>query len=149
MMDHDGMGSFHKIRNYIAGELKKASKTLPIVIHSSMGIVLTLMLLTNWSYLVVLPLQLVTHSNTIALDFGRVLLGPIGGLIFSLIVAISCLGALNSSVFTTCRLVAVAAKEGWLYPKGIRSNQPEDLDSLECLRTTSDPDDDNDWVRRL
>lgn len=109
--------------NYIAGELKKASKTLPIVIHSSMGIVLTLMLLTNWSYLVVLPLQLVTHSNTIALDFGRVLLGPIGGLIFSLIVAISCLGALNSSVFTTCRLVAVAAKEGYIPKVFARINQ--------------------------
>jgi hypothetical protein len=88
-----------KYRNYIAGELKRASKTLPIVIHSSMGIVLSLMILTNWSYLIVLPMEVVTQSNTIGLEFGRVIFGPIGSFIFSLIVAFACFGALNSSVF--------------------------------------------------
>ncbi|KAH9470150.1 hypothetical protein Pst134EA_007415 [Puccinia striiformis f. sp. tritici] len=84
--------------NYIAGELKRATKTLPIVIHSSMGIVLTLMILTNWSYLIVLPMEVVTQSNTIGLEFGRVIFGPIGSFVFSLIVAFACFGALNSEV---------------------------------------------------
>lgn len=34
-------------------------------------------------------------SNTVALDFGRALFGPVGGIIFALMVAISCFGALN------------------------------------------------------
>lgn len=100
--------------NYIAGELKNARKTLPVVIHVSMATVLVLFLATNVSYLVVLPLKVVAQSNTIALDFGQELLGAAGGLVFSLIVALSCFGALNSSVFTTARLVSVAAQERYI-----------------------------------
>ena len=34
-------------------------------------------------------------SNTVALDFGRALFGPIGGGVFAAMVALSCFGALN------------------------------------------------------
>lgn len=47
------------------------------------------------SYLVVLPKQLVAHSNTVALDFGREIWGPTGVFVFAIIVAFSCFGALN------------------------------------------------------
>lgn len=42
-------------------------------------------------------------SNTVAIDFGRALFGPIGGVIFAAMVAFSCFGALNG----TCRGMAV------------------------------------------
>ncbi|KAI8445783.1 amino acid/polyamine transporter I [Phakopsora pachyrhizi] len=100
--------------NYVAGDLNDAKKSLPLVIHSSMGIVLALFLLANWAYLIVLPLEQVASSNTVALDFGRTIAGPAGGLVFSVVVAISCFGALNSSVFTTSRLISAAAEERYL-----------------------------------
>ena len=73
-------------------------------------------------------------SNTVALDFGRRLFGPVGGSIFAAMVAFSCFGALNGndttnlrllsvvdnglttlgSTFTSARLIYVAAKEGYL-----------------------------------
>lgn len=34
-------------------------------------------------------------SNTVAMDFGRALWGPIGGALFAFMVAFSCFGALN------------------------------------------------------
>ena len=34
-------------------------------------------------------------SNTVAMDFGRALFGPLGGSLFAFLVAISCFGALN------------------------------------------------------
>lgn len=34
-------------------------------------------------------------SNTVAMDFGRALFGPVGGVVFALMVAFSCFGALN------------------------------------------------------
>lgn len=37
------------------------------------------------------------RSNTVALDFGRALFGPVGGVAFALMVAISCFGALNGA----------------------------------------------------
>ena len=36
-------------------------------------------------------------SNTVAMDFGRALFGPLGGSIFAFMVALSCFGALNGS----------------------------------------------------
>jgi hypothetical protein len=47
------------------------------------------------SYFVVLDKVTVGLSNTVALDFGRALFGPIGGVVFAVMVAISCFGALN------------------------------------------------------
>lgn len=55
----------------------------------------TLFLLANVSYFVVLDKVTVGMSNTVALDFGRALFGPAGGVVFAVMVAISCFGALN------------------------------------------------------
>ena len=73
----------------------------------------------------------VARSNTVALDFGRALFGPFGGVLFAVMVAISCFGAMNGkrtidfqttstdtcnlgSFFTSARLIYVAGKEGYL-----------------------------------
>ena len=73
---------------------------------------------------------MVTHSNTVGLDFGRAMFGSVGGIIFAAIVAMSCFGAVNRSVdscghrsiaepvgssfFTSSRVVLAAAKDGYL-----------------------------------
>ena len=47
------------------------------------------------AYFIVLPKNLVSHSNTVALDFGKAIFGPAGGIAFAIVVAVSCFGALN------------------------------------------------------
>ncbi|KAG1891059.1 amino acid permease-domain-containing protein [Suillus subluteus] len=100
--------------NYVGGEMKNPSKDIPRAIHSSMAVVMTLFLLANVSYFVVLDKVTVGVSNTVALDFGRALFGPAGGVVFAVMVAISCFGALNGSTFTSARLICVAGREGYL-----------------------------------
>jgi len=100
--------------NYVGGEMSEPEKNIPRVIHFSMITVTLLFLLANVSYFVVLDKATVGLSNTVALDFGRALFGPIGGSIFAFMVAFSCLGALNGSFFTTGRLICVAGREGYL-----------------------------------
>ncbi|KAG8985900.1 hypothetical protein FRB94_004922 [Tulasnella sp. JGI-2019a] len=100
--------------NLVSGEMRDAQRNLPRVIHSSMGIVVVLFLCANVSYFVVLDKSTVASSNTVALDFGRELFGSIGGILFSVLVAISCFGALNSSFFTSARLIYSAAQEDLL-----------------------------------
>ena len=39
--------------------------------------------------------DIVAQSNTVALDFGRAVIGPFGGVLFAVMVAISCFGAMN------------------------------------------------------
>ncbi|GAA93618.1 uncharacterized protein L969DRAFT_14026 [Mixia osmundae IAM 14324] len=100
--------------NYIAGEMEDTARDLPRVIHISMSTVISLFLVANICYFIVLPQDIVAHSNTVALDFGRALFGPVGGLAFAAIVAVSCFGALNSSLYTSARLIYAAGKEGYL-----------------------------------
>ncbi|KIJ68922.1 hypothetical protein HYDPIDRAFT_144361 [Hydnomerulius pinastri MD-312] len=100
--------------NYVGGEMQNPEKNIPRAIHLSMAIVTILFLLANVSYFVVLDQATVRMSNTVALDFGRALFGPVGGAVFAVMVAISCFGALNGSTFTSARLIRVAGREGYL-----------------------------------
>ncbi|KAF9218402.1 amino acid transporter [Gyrodon lividus] len=100
--------------NYVGGEMQNPEKNIPKTIHFSMTIVTVLFLLANVSYLVVLDKATVGMSNAVALDFGRVLFGPVGGVVFAVMVAVSCFGALNGSTFTSARLIQAAGREGYL-----------------------------------
>ena len=71
-----------------------------------MAIVLALFLIANISYFIVLDPATVARTNTVALDFGRATIGPLGAVIFSTLVAISCFGALSATFYTSESLVA-------------------------------------------
>ncbi|GAA5905358.1 uncharacterized protein JCM6883_006372 [Sporobolomyces salmoneus] len=98
--------------NYIARETKPGH--LPIMISTSLSLIVLLFSLCNISYFIVLPFETATATSTIALDFGRTLAGPIGALLFALIVSVSCISALNSSLYTSSRLVVAAGEQGFL-----------------------------------
>ncbi|KAH8833666.1 Non-repetitive/WGA-negative nucleoporin C-terminal-domain-containing protein [Flagelloscypha sp. PMI_526] len=96
------------------GEMRNAERNLPRAIHGSMAIVVALFLCANVSYFVVLEKDVVAASNTVGMDFGRALFGPIGGSVFAFMVAFSCFGALNGALFTSSRLVCAAGQTGYL-----------------------------------
>ncbi|OXV06748.1 hypothetical protein Egran_05485 [Elaphomyces granulatus] len=100
--------------NYVTGEFKNPSRDLPRVIHTAMPLVIMSYLLANVSYILVLPLSTIEKSNTVAVQFGGKVFGPVGALILALVVSASCFGALNATTFTSGRLVYVAGKEGYL-----------------------------------
>lgn len=100
--------------NYVTGEFKNPSRDLPRVIHTAMPLVLLSYLLANVAYFFVLPKATIDNSNTVAVQFGSQIFGPIGSLILALIVSASCFGALNATTFTSGRLVYVAGREGYL-----------------------------------
>ena len=100
--------------NYVAGEFINPQKDLPRTIHTSLSMVLLSYLLANVAYFFVLPLATINSSNTVAVAFGRFVLGPVGSFILALIVAGSCFGSLSATTFTSGRLVYAAGKEGYL-----------------------------------
>lgn len=63
--------------------------------------VVLLFLLATVSFYAVVPLALAKATSTIGLEFGQQLAGATGRAVLALIVAVSCLGALNSSLYTT------------------------------------------------
>lgn len=100
--------------NYVTGEFKNPNRDLPRVIHTAMPLVIICYLLANISYFLVLPLSTIKSSNTVAVQFGGSVFGPIGALVLALVVSASCIGALNATIFTSGRLVYAAGKEGYL-----------------------------------
>ena len=100
--------------NYVTGEFRDPARSLPRVIHTAMPLVILSYILVNLAYIFVLPASTIASSNTIAVDFGHLVFGPIGSLILALIVGASCFGALNATTFTSGRLVYAAGKEGFL-----------------------------------
>ncbi|KAK5656130.1 hypothetical protein OQA88_4890 [Cercophora sp. LCS_1] len=100
--------------NYVVGEFRNPSRDLPRVIHTAMPLVIVSYILANVAYFFVLPLATINSTNTVAVMFGSKVWGSVGSLIFALIVSASCFGALNSSTFTSSRLVYVAGKEGYI-----------------------------------
>ena len=100
--------------NYVTGEFKNPSRDLPRVLHTAMPIVILAYLLANVAYFFVLPLDAIEKSNTVAVQFGSKVFGPIGALLLALTVAASCFGAINATTFTAGRLIYVAGREGYL-----------------------------------
>ena len=45
--------------------------------------------------------------------FGTTVFGPIGGLIYTLVISLSALGSLNSNVFLSGRIVVAASRRGY------------------------------------
>jgi amino acid transporter len=93
---------------FVAGEMRNPNKHLPMALHSSMSIVLVLFVLANCAYFIVLSPEIVASSNTVALDFGRVVIGKFGAVVFSTLVAISCFGALSNSFYTSTDFPSLA-----------------------------------------
>ncbi|KAI0293482.1 amino acid/polyamine transporter I [Multifurca ochricompacta] len=105
--------SFHKI-SYVGGEMRNPARDIPRTLHISMTLATILLVLTNWAYFEVLDLETIASHNAVALDFGWALFGAVGGTCFALVVALSCLGTLTSSLFTSARLIYSAARLGQL-----------------------------------
>ena len=53
-------------------------------------------------------------TNILIKDFGLQVFDSIGGLVYSLVVSMSCLGSLNASVFSAGRLVVAASKDHYV-----------------------------------
>ena len=125
----------------MVGEFRNASRDLPRVIHTAMPLVIVSYVLANVAYFLVLPLDAINSTNTVAVVFGAKVFGPIGSLVLALIVSASCFGALNSTTFTSSRLVYVAGKEGYI-PSifsriGVGATAADGGSSLSTVRTRS------------
>ncbi|CAO3692158.1 unnamed protein product [Rhizopus microsporus] len=78
--------------NYVSGEMKNPHRDLPRVIIFGIPLVVFCYMLSNVAYLAVLRPEVVMHSNTVSMDFGKKIFGPSGGILFAVCVALSCFG---------------------------------------------------------
>ena len=97
--------------NFVAGEIKKPSRNLPLaLIIGTLGITV-LYVLTNYIYLYALPIPEVKGFVRIAEKATSALFGSSTGALISAAVIISTFGALNGSILTGPRVYYAMAKD--------------------------------------
>lgn len=72
--------------------MKNPHKDLPRVIIFGIPVVIVCYMLANVAYLAALKPEVVIHTNTVSMDFGKKIFGPAGGILFAVCVALSCFG---------------------------------------------------------
>eukprot|EP00127_Corallochytrium_limacisporum_P001676 Clim_evm13s77 gene=Clim_evmTU13s77 len=98
--------------NYVAEEVVNPTRNLPLAICIAVPSVTFLYVLVNLSYLSVLTVEQAATTNAIAMEWGLELMGPVGGSLIPIGVAISALGAANGSLFTSARIIFASSRAG-------------------------------------
>jgi basic amino acid/polyamine antiporter, APA family len=96
---------------YVGGEVKNPGKNIPWAVIVSMLIVIGLYVSVNAAYLLLLPFNSVAHSDLVAADAGRVILGAAGATVAVIGVIIATVGSNNGFVLTGARIYYAMAKE--------------------------------------
>ncbi|KAK6340601.1 hypothetical protein TWF696_008926 [Orbilia brochopaga] len=100
--------------SFVGGEVTNPERNIAIVINVSMAIVVSLFLLANVSYFVVLSFAGVVNSQTVGLTFSRHFLGDAGAAAYIIAICLSGIGSLNVKIFTAGRLTQAAADRRFL-----------------------------------
>uniref|UniRef100_A0A8C5TLC1 Solute carrier family 7 member 13 n=1 Tax=Malurus cyaneus samueli TaxID=2593467 RepID=A0A8C5TLC1_9PASS len=99
--------------NYMAEEMKRPSRNIPLTVMTAVPAVIVFYLLVNISYLTVLTPKEIVSSVAVAVTWAdRVI--PSVAWIIPVSVAVSIFGALNSSMFTLGRLSYAGSQSGHL-----------------------------------
>jgi APA family basic amino acid/polyamine antiporter len=96
---------------FTAAEVKEPQRTLPLSLFLGTFLVAALFLMTNISYLHVLPMEEISSTDKIAATVARVILGPIGNGLVSFAILISTFGCLNGLILSGPRVYYAMAKD--------------------------------------
>ena len=100
--------------NFITSEVVTPEKTLPKAIVISLFVTMAGYVFANLAYFFTLSKNQIIGSNSIAVVVGNKIMGPFGGVLFIVAVAISCLGAANGALYTAGRLFRASAEASML-----------------------------------
>ncbi len=105
---------------FLAGEVKNPRRNLPISIIGGVIIVTAFYLIVNYAYLYVMPVDSYVgmahnQNNIAAAEVVKMLIGPTGFIIISVLILISTFGTTNSSVMSSSRIYFAMAKEGMFF----------------------------------
>ena len=89
---------------YLSADVRNVRRDMVRILLIGTAIVTTVYVLVNVAYLMVLGLEGLRKSDTIAADVMRVGLGPAGAMLVSLTVCCAALSTMNASIFTGARL---------------------------------------------
>jgi len=104
---------------FIASEIKKPEKNLPLAFIFGTGTVILLYILTNLAYLSVLYFSQIKTpgEDIVAAAMMATIFGSAGKVIISLIILVSAFGCLNGNILAGARVLYAMAKDGLFFKK--------------------------------
>lgn len=102
--------------SFVAGEAKDARRTIPRAMIIGSIVVAVVYLLTNLAYLLMLPLENIASSQSLAADAVSIIL-PFGGFLIAVLIAISTFGTLGIYTLSAPRIYYAMAKDGLFFRK--------------------------------
>ena len=97
---------------YVAGEIQKPQRNIPLSLLFSTLIVLGIYLMINLAYIYVLSLDKMAGSELVAADTAAAMLGRAGASLITVAVLVSTFGAANGFILAGARIYYAMAKEG-------------------------------------
>ncbi len=101
--------------SYVAGEVQRPQRNLPLAAGVGMAVVVVLYLMANLAYVRVLPMAEIAASERAAALVADRTLGRVGGMLFALTILISMAGSLNGSIMTAPRSYFAQARDGLFF----------------------------------
>jgi APA family basic amino acid/polyamine antiporter len=99
---------------YTGGEVKNPRRTLPRALFIGIFIVITVYLSAAYIYLRVLPVDVISHTTTLATDAAQKIMGDYGSRFISTAIVVSTLGFIDMTILTCPRVFYAMAKDGYL-----------------------------------
>ncbi len=101
--------------SFVAGEVKRPERNLLLGLGLGTAGLIAIYLSANLAYLRVLPLSAIAASDRVAASSAEVSMGQIGGILVSLTILISIIGAANGSILTSARIYFAQARDGLFF----------------------------------
>ncbi|KAF1998129.1 amino acid transporter [Amniculicola lignicola CBS 123094] len=108
---------------FVVGDLYDPQRNLPRVLSLSMATSITGFAWMNVAFYTVLSMGVIRGRYTVAVEFGNAIMGTAGAIAYSLIIAISALGALNANTIATAALCEKASEQGY-FPRVFARTRP-------------------------
>jgi APA family basic amino acid/polyamine antiporter len=103
--------------SYVAGEIRNPQKNIPRSMALGLAGIVVIYALANLAYLRVLPAGVIASTDRTAAVVAEHTLGQAGGVLVSLTILLSIVGAINGLIITAPRLCFAMARDGLMFRK--------------------------------
>jgi APA family basic amino acid/polyamine antiporter len=122
---------------YVAGEIVRPRRNLPVAIVGGTAVVIAIYVLTNLAYFAVLTPAEVATYEAVGSETVRRILGDWGGRALAVLVAVSTFGTISASILTGPRVTLAMASDGLFWKRAAhvdpRRGSPDVALWLQCV----------------
>ncbi|GAB1310670.1 Solute carrier family 7 protein [Madurella fahalii] len=99
---------------YISAELSAPARQLPLALNTSIPTIILCFITANAAYYILLPWDVVSTTDSVAVTAITRLLGPAFGIVAAIFICLVVAGSLLGNSFVAGRMAVAAAKQNWL-----------------------------------